>query len=74
MSEHYHGMALQRFEPHMLTHSDTTRIARLTEFRAATNALINVQISQAPRFTGPFVEVAMRDAGFQPNASQPPAD
>jgi len=54
----------------MPTHSETTRIARLTKFRAATNALIKVQISQAPRFTGPFVEVAMRNAPHQPDACQ----
>jgi len=29
MSEHYHGMALQRFEPEMDTHSNATRLKRL---------------------------------------------
>ena len=63
----YSGMALCRFKPHIDTHSETTRLARLAAFRAKTNEDIKAQIEKAPRFKGPFVDVSVHDADHLPD-------
>jgi len=54
----YDGLALQRFDPLIKTYSETQRLKRLAEFRAAMNELIMPQILKATSFSGPFVDAS----------------